>query len=90
VQLPRKKLWMHSIKGVAGTLGSHALPGVILLFLSVAMLCAWEVLHLTGGQISSGRHHLASRLIPRLIGLTGVVLGAASCVLISARFIWVA
>jgi hypothetical protein len=82
---------MHSLKDVAGVLGSDALPGIVFLVLSVAALCVWEVEHLTDGQTIGGRHHrLIPRLIPRLIGLTGLVLGAASFVLMAARFIWVA
>lgn len=77
---------MHSIKEVAGVLGSYALPGIILLLLSVAALFVWELGHLTDWQARGTRH----RLIARLIGLTGAVLGATSCVLMAARFIWVA
>ena len=77
---------MHSLKEVARVLGSHTLPGIILLLLGVAALCVWEVGHVTGGQARGGRH----RLTARLIGLTGVVMGATSCVLMAARFIWIA
>ena len=76
---------MHAIKEVARFLGSYALPGIILVILSVAALCVWELAHLTGGE-ARGRQ----RLMARLIGVTGVVLGSASCVLMAARFIWIA
>jgi hypothetical protein len=73
---------MHIIKELSRVPGSHVLPGIILLLLGVAALCVWEVRHLTGGQTGGGRD--------RQILLIGIVLGAASCVLITARFIRVA
>jgi hypothetical protein len=73
---------MHSLRELARGLGSDTLPGIIVLLLGVAALCVWEVRHVTGGQASGGRE--------RLITLIGVVLGAASCVLMAARFIWIA
>jgi hypothetical protein len=81
---------MHYLKEVARVPGSHILPGVILLALSVAALFVWEVTRLTGGQTSGGRHRPIPRLIPRLMALTGFVLGAASFAFIAARFIWIA
>jgi hypothetical protein len=81
---------MHPVKEVERVLGSHILPGIVLLLLSVAALCVWEVVHVTGGQERGGHRRLIPRLIPRLIGLTGVVLGAVSCVLMAARFLWIA
>ena len=77
---------MHPVKEVARVLGSYALPGIIVLVLSVAALCVWELGHVTGEQTRGPRH----RLIARLIGLTGVILGAMSCVLMAARFIRIA
>jgi hypothetical protein len=77
---------MHSPRQVAGVLGSHVLPGIILLILGVAFLCVWELGHVTGGRAGGRRH----RLIARLTALTGVVLSAASCVFMAARFIWIA
>lgn len=77
---------MHPVKEVARVLGSYALPGIILLILSVAALCVWELGHVTGEHTLGPRH----RLIARVIGLTGVVLGATSFVLMAARFIRVA
>jgi hypothetical protein len=77
---------MHPVKEVERVLGSHILPGIVLLLLSVAALCVWEVVHVTGGQERGGHR----RLIPRLVGLTGVVLGAVSCALMAARFLWIA
>lgn len=77
---------MHPVKEVARVLGSYALPGIVLLLLSVAALCVWELGHVTGEHNLSPRH----RQIARLIGLTGVVLGATSFVLMAARFIRVA
>lgn len=77
---------MHSLKQVAGVLGADTLPGIMLLIAGVAALCAWELRHITGGQAHGGRR----RLIARLTALIGVVLGTMSCVLMAARFIWIA
>jgi hypothetical protein len=73
---------MHSLKGLAQGPGSHVLPGILLLILGAAVLCIWEMRRLTGRQTGCGRD--------RLIALSGIVLTAASCVLMAARFIWVA
>lgn len=77
---------MHSVKHVAGVLGSNVVPGIVLLILGAALLCVWELGHLTGGEARGRRH----RLMARLTALTGVVLGAISFLFIAARFIWIA
>lgn len=75
---------MHSLKGLAQGPGSHVLPGILLLILGAVALFVWEMRRLTGKQTGGDRGW------GRLIALSGIVLTAASCVLMAARFIWVA
>ena len=73
---------MHSLRELSRVLGSHVLPGIILLILAAVTLCVWEVRRLTARQTGSGRE--------RLIALSGILLGTASCIFMAARFIWIA
>jgi hypothetical protein len=74
---------MHTLRELSRSLGAqHVLPGILLLIISVLALCVWETRRLTGRQTGGARD--------RLIALSGIVLGAASFVLIAARFLWVA
>jgi hypothetical protein len=73
---------MHFLKELSRVPGSHVLPGILVLILAIVTLCVWETRRLAGRQTGSGRD--------RLIALTGIVLGAASCIFMAARFIWVA
>lgn len=73
---------MHLLRELSRGPGSHVLPGIILLVLGTTELCLWEIRRLTGRQAGDG--------LGRLIVFSGIILGFASCVLMAARFIWVA
>lgn len=92
---------MHTLRELSRGLGAqHVLPGILLLILAVVALCIWEARRLIGSRSRLVRQNPTTSVYKytgqtgggrdRLIALSGIVLGAASCVLIAARFIWVA
>ena len=63
-------------------LALHILPGLFALLVGAALLAAWEVANLMGFRYGSRWHHA--------VPVAGVVLGVVSCLLMAARFIYIA
>jgi hypothetical protein len=63
-------------------LAMHILPGLFALLVGAGLLAAWEVAHLMGFRYGSRWHHA--------VPIAGVALGVVSCLLMAARFIYIA